>query len=407
MVDPKLITILKLGSEAWNSWREGQSDDVQIDLSCINLATADLSYVNLSGIDLPKANLFRADLSFANLRESHLSNSNLSCTDLRYADLSDAGLLRANLSDVNLSKANLNRVYLWNANLSGADLSEANLHSANLSDANLRGASLNSADLSETVLSATNLSGVDLNGADLRRADLRGARLIGTRLHKANLRGAKISGTIFASVDLRQVKGLTEIEHLGPSHIGLNTILLPSGSSALHFLRGCGVPDEWIDDYRARMRYPIQYHSCFISYSGEDGTLARRLHADLQAQGVRCWFAPEDMKIGDKIRPRIDEAIHLQEKFLLLLSEHSIYSMWVEDEVEAALEKERRYDREVLFPIRLDDMVMHTNQSWAAKLRRTRHIGDFANWTDPQAYQQSFDRLLRDLKAETKGGSDG
>ncbi|HEU5375784.1 MAG TPA: TIR domain-containing protein [Ktedonobacteraceae bacterium] len=54
--------------------------------------------------------------------------------------------------------------------------------------------------------------------------------------------------------------------------------------------------------------------------------LARRLHADLQAEGVRCWFAPEDMKIGNRIRQRIDEAIHLQDKLLLLLSVHSLAS---------------------------------------------------------------------------------
>jgi hypothetical protein len=108
--------------------------------------------------------------------------------------------------------------------------------------------------------------------------------------------------------------------------------------------------------------------------------------------------APEDLKIGNKFRQRIDEAIHLQDKLLLLLSEHSIESLWVENEVEAALEKEDRQQREVLFPVRLDDTVMQTSQAWAATLRRTRHIGDFTNWTEPQAYQSAFDRLLQDLK---------
>jgi hypothetical protein len=70
----------------------------------------------------------------------------------------------------------------------------------------------------------------------------------------------------------------------------------------------------------------------------------------------------------------------------------------VENEVEAALEKEDREQREVLFPIHLDDAVMQTSQAWVATLRRTRHIGDFTNWTDPQTYQIAFDRLLRDLK---------
>jgi hypothetical protein len=36
--------------------------------------------------------------------------------------------------------------------------------------------------------------------------------------------------------------------------------------------------------------------------------------------------------------------------------------------------------------------------AWAASLRRQRHIGDFTSWKNHDAYQQSFDRLLRDLK---------
>jgi hypothetical protein len=42
---------------------------------------------------------------------------------------------------------------------------------------------------------------------------------------------------------------------------------------------------------------------------------------------------------------------------------------------------------------------METDQAWAAGLRRTRHIGDFRAWKDHDQYQESFDRLLRDLKA--------
>ena len=142
----------------------------------------------------------------------------------------------------------------------------------------------------------------------------------------------------------------------------------------------------------------VAYHSCFLSYAHQDAQLARRLHADLQAQGVRCWFAPHDMKIGAKIRPTIDQAIHRQEKILILISEHALNSTWIEDEVEAALEYERREQREMIFPVRLDESVMQTTQGWATKLRRQRHIGDFTHWTEPQAYEQAFERLLRDLK---------
>ena len=144
----------------------------------------------------------------------------------------------------------------------------------------------------------------------------------------------------------------------------------------------------------------IEYYSCFISYSSKNQDFAERLHDDLQAKGVRCWFAPEDLKIGDKFRTRIDEAIHIHDKLLLVLSEHSVNSKWVEKEVETAFDKETP-DHTVLFPIRLDEAVMKTDRAWAADIRRTRHIGDFSNWKDHDAYQKAFDRLLRDLKAES------
>lgn len=59
---------------------------------------------------------------------------------------------------------------------------------------------------------------------------------------------------------------------------------------------------------------PIEYYTCFISYSHKDQPFASLLFTDLQSKQVRCWFAPEDLKIGDKIRPRIDESIRLYDK---------------------------------------------------------------------------------------------
>ena len=97
-----------------------------------------------------------------------------------------------------------------------------------------------------------------------------------------------------------------------------------------------------------------------------------------------------------------DESIRVFDKVMVVLSRESIQSPWVEDEVEAALERERKDKdkRVVLFPIRLDDEVMDTNQAWAASLRRTRHVGDFRHWKDHDALKNGFDRLLRVLKAE-------
>ena len=136
--------------------------------------------------------------------------------------------------------------------------------------------------------------------------------------------------------------------------------------------------------------------------STKESDFAQRLHADLQVKGVRCWFAPEDLKIGDNFRMRIDESIRVYDKLMVILSANSINSPWVEEEVEAAIEKEHRQNKLVLFPIRLDDAVMETEQAWASNLHRMRHIGDFRAWKDHDSCQKSFERLLRDLKAKAK-----
>jgi hypothetical protein len=75
----------------------------------------------------------------------------------------------------------------------------------------------------------------------------------------------------------------------------------PRGNIPEVFRRGAGVPDEMITYSKSLVGQPFQYHSCFISYSSRDEALAQRLHADLQDNGVRCWFAPEDLKNRGRI----------------------------------------------------------------------------------------------------------
>jgi hypothetical protein len=142
----------------------------------------------------------------------------------------------------------------------------------------------------------------------------------------------------------------------------------------------------------------VEYSSCFISYSSKDQRFAERLYGDLQKHGIRCWFAPEDLRIGERLRTGIDESIRRCDKLLLVLSKDSISSDWVEKEVETAMERERSQRQTVLFPIRLDDAVMGIKSGWPADIRRARNIGDFRRWENPARYKKAFERLLRDLK---------
>ena len=316
------------------------------------------------------------------MRKSDLRGANLSNAYLNYADLSGADLFMANLNRSDLSDANLSEVNLTLAILIEANFTAAHLNKAELTLANLRGIILVNADLSNAKLDRANLINADLRGADFT--------------------DAQIGNTAFDNVNLNGVKGLDTMYHFFPSSIGIDTIVNSQGKLSEIFLRNAGVPGSIIEAIPSLLGSlkPIDFFSCFISFSSKDQDFAERLHADLLSKGVRCWYAPENMKIGDKIRPRIDEAIRIHDKLLLVLSEHSVESSWVEKEVETAFEKERQQNKTVLFPICLDDCVMHTDQAWAADIRRTRNIGNFCGWKSHDDYQKAFNRLLHDLKAE-------
>ncbi len=259
-------------------------------------------------------------------------------------------------------------------------------------------------DLSFADLSRADLSEANLRGA-LLNADLRGANLSEALLSWANLSGALLSATVLSNVDLSAVKGLEAVSHLSKSYLDIHTLQNSQGKIPDTFLRGVGASDTFIEYAHALFARPLEFYSCFISYSSKDDAFVKRLYADLQSNNVRCWYAPEDLEIGAKIRPRIDESIRLHEKLLLVLSQHSVNSQWVEQEVETALARERKEQKTILFPVRLDQTVMEIEQGWPALIRNTRNIGDFTRWKDHDSYQSAFKRLLRDLKAEKPEGT--
>jgi TIR domain len=202
-----------------------------------------------------------------------------------------------------------------------------------------------------------------------------------------------------ADTDLRLAKGLDSVRHGGPSEISVSTLYKSGGNIPEAFLRGCGVPDELITYSHSLRNRAIDFYSCFIRYSSKNHDFAERLYVDLQSKGVRCWFAPEDLKLGDKFRQRIDESIRLHDKVLLILSEQSISSPWVEVEVESAIEREHKENRLVLFPVRIDDAVMDSSQAWAGSLRKMRHIGDFTCWKDHDSYHKGHERIKPNFKS--------
>ena len=362
------VALLKQGVDVWNDWR-GTNPDIRPYLGGANFSDADLRVVNLSGSDLQNAQLGNARLNGGNFRSANL----------RGASLANAECIDADFVHADLNSANLN-----NAAFGRAHFREANLENANLCGVNLR----------RSDLSIANLNGADLSGAHLSYANFRAASLIET-----DLSDAVFVETGLGNVDLTETKGLDRCKHFGPSTVDHRT-LERSKNVPLSFWQGCGLPDGLIDYMPSLVGDAIHFYSCFISYSSKDQEFADRIHADLQSKGVRCWFAPHDLPIGAKTWDGIDEAIRARDKMLLILSKAAVASDWVEDEVTTAFAEERRRKKLVLFPVRLDDIVMETKEPWAGKLRDNRNIGDFTRWKEYDAYQVTFERVLKGLQAE-------
>lgn len=366
MANPEHLEILKRGVEVWNKWRE---EDVTLipNLEGTHFVEAQLSHVNLRDAILSDAKFEDTNLSGADFIRADLNKAHLYHTDLSFADMGGASLRKTRLFYTNLYRANLSYAELW-----GANFYSVNLSFANLSHAHLGGSTFN-----ETIVS------------------------------HANFYEADMSDMVIANIDLSEVKSLESVRHNGPSIIGIDTIYKSQGDIHERFLKGCGVPEDFITYMRSLAVQPIQFYTCFISFTEADDPFSERIYNDLQAKGVRCWRWKEDAKWGKTLMRSIDEAVRVYDRLIVVCSEQSLNSPAVIREIERALQKEDDLARqgkegEVLFPIRLDNYIFtdwnhHRKADVIAK-----NVGDFRKWKEHDQYQKTFDRLLRDLKAEEK-----
>ena len=316
----------------------------------------------------------------------------------------------------------------WKVDLSGADLSRADLCGANLEDANLRESNLTGADLT-----VANLKGADLSGADLSRADLDGARLVGanfsgallkaTRFASVNLsdtiwRETRLGGTCFADADLSQARFLEDAFHMLPSSISTDTFVRSRGEIPERFLLFCGLSDWEVESvklynpdlsneernkilyriYDLQVTQAIQISPLFISYCHANGDFVDKLGQRLEEKGVRYWRDIHEMKAG-RIETQIDRGIRQNPTVLLILSEHSLQSDWVEHEARMARSLEKEMGRDVFCPIALDDSWKSAR--WPQRIMEQimeYNILDFSNWEDDSKFDKMFRRLIDGLE---------
>lgn len=310
-----------------------------------------------------------------------------------------------------LSKAQLERASLEWANLERADFEDANLFRACLFRAKLGRANLERANLEWASLRRARVERANFVGANLFRANF-----VEAHLGHADFRNATLGGTLIIDVDLSHSKNLDAVHHRGPSSIDTQTLELSRGQIPKEFLQGCGLkpweilnaklydPDltpAQVNDiqykiFEARTSGPLIIGGVFISYSRADARFADEVRDKLMKKGVSVWLDRHDMVAGPQ-QKQIDRAIGANNVILLVLSKDSIASDWVEHEMQAAHRIERKEGREVLCPVRLDDVWKKKRHDVKWEHLMDKNILDFSKWKT-KAFNGQFDKLIKGLK---------
>ena len=235
-------------------------------------------------------------------------------------------------------------------------------------------------------------------------------------MSEARFHEAAFGGCTVANIDLGAAQGIGHAYHLSPSTIGTSTLELTGALLAQRteaqqdevfaFLRKAGVHDELITTMRRWVVNPIEFYSCFISYSHADQGFARRLYDSLQGRGIRCWLDEHQVLPGDNIYDAVDRGVRLWDKLLLCCSEAALTSWWVGKELGTAFEKEREFSArrgskvEIVIPLNLDGYMFSWTDGKATSLRE-RYAPSFLGWeTDANIFNEQVGRVIASLRSD-------
>jgi hypothetical protein len=116
-----------------------------------------------------------------------------------------------------------------------------------------------------------------------------------------------------------------------------------------------GLVDEAVVAKQIRHEAHSEQRVAFISHSSKDKKFVRQLAADLVANGVSVWLDEQRIRVGDSIPEKVAQGVAESDFFLLVISENSVGSAWVQKELNAALVKEIERRRVTVMPLKLDD----------------------------------------------------
>jgi allophanate hydrolase subunit 1 len=93
----------------------------------------------------------------------------------------------------------------------------------------------------------------------------------------------------------------------------------------------------------------------FVSYSRTDKVFATRLARQLVKHKANIWIDQWELRVGDSLIDRVQEAIQGASALLVILSKASVESEWCKKELSSGLIRELEEKRVVILPVLMED----------------------------------------------------
>lgn len=131
----------------------------------------------------------------------------------------------------------------------------------------------------------------------------------------------------------------------------------------------------------------VQRPSVFLSHSNKDKRFVRALAHRLKKEGIRVWLDEAEMKVGESLIEKLGQALASVDFLVVVLSQASIESVWVQKEVEIAMSQEMKSRKVKVLPILKETVVLPSFLEGKIYL-------DFRN---KGMRAKSVDKLVRDI----------
>lgn len=92
----------------------------------------------------------------------------------------------------------------------------------------------------------------------------------------------------------------------------------------------------------------------FISHSSADKPFAYKLAFELLAEGIPVWLDKWELGPGDPLISSLDNGLASSARVLVVVSKHAAATQWVQHEVTQTLKAEKRLQKRLLLPVRID-----------------------------------------------------